>query len=179
MESCGRLAIGLPMNWPVPQKRRVDNPPQVANLPYIAPESFRSPWHSRPRVDLAERWPLTACGSAALCGRQDCLQAAFQAAIEQTTYAVRGYFFGFVFRRHRAAKPEKFVAYRETAAWRGCLHGRKPRPSRSPGLRRGRQFAHQRNCGRVVPRRGFHPLSWAEGPCGQARLPAARNAKVQ
>jgi len=62
---------------------------------------------------------------------------------------------------------------------KGRLHSRKPRSSRSPGLRRGRQFAHQRNCGKGVPRRGFHPLSWAEGPCGQARLPAARMAKVQ
>ena len=48
------------------RQRRVANPPQVANLPYIAPESLRSPWHSRPRVDLGERWPLTACGLVAL-----------------------------------------------------------------------------------------------------------------
>jgi hypothetical protein len=51
---------------------------------------------------------------------------------------------------------------------KGRLHGRKTRSSRSPGLRLGRQFAHQRNCGRAAPWRGFHPLSWAEGPCGQA-----------
>jgi len=61
---------------------------------------------------------------------------------------------------------------------KGRLHGRKPRPSGSPGLRRGRQFAHQRNCRRVVPRRGFHPLSWAEGPCRQARLPATRRPHI-
>jgi len=78
--------------------------------------------------------------------------------------------------RHHTTKPEKFVAYRE-GGLKGRLHGRKPRSSGSPGLRRGRQFAHQRNCRRVVPRRGFHPLSWAEGPCGQARLPATQKAE--
>ena len=51
--------------------------------------------------------------ATALCGRQSCLQAAFQAAVEQTTHAVRRYFSGFVFRRHPAAKTEKFVAYRK------------------------------------------------------------------
>jgi hypothetical protein len=35
--------------------------------------------------------------SAALCGRQSCLQAAFQAAVQQTTHAVRTYSSGFVF----------------------------------------------------------------------------------
>jgi hypothetical protein len=33
----------------------------------------------------------------ALCGRQSCLQAAFQAAVQQTTHAVRTYPSGFVF----------------------------------------------------------------------------------
>ena len=33
----------------------------------------------------------------ALCGRQSCLQAAFQAAVQQTTHAVRTYSSGFVF----------------------------------------------------------------------------------
>jgi hypothetical protein len=61
-----------------------------------------------------------------MCGRQSCLQAAFQAAIEQTTHAVRRYFSGFVSSRHRAAKPENFVAYRE-----GGLKGRLP--ARLPG----------------------------------------------
>jgi hypothetical protein len=40
-------------------------------------------------------------------------QAAFQAAVQQTTHAVRSYFSDFVFRSHPAAKPEKFVAYRK------------------------------------------------------------------
>ena len=42
---------------------------------------------------------LAICGmhSAALCGRQSCLQAAFQAAVQQTTHAVRTYSSGFVF----------------------------------------------------------------------------------
>src|ERR1700689_2290193 len=35
--------------------------------------------------------------ATALCGRQSCLQAAFQAAVQQTTHAVRTYFSGFVF----------------------------------------------------------------------------------
>jgi hypothetical protein len=33
----------------------------------------------------------------ALCGRQSCLQAAFQAAVQQTTHTVRTYFSEFVF----------------------------------------------------------------------------------
>jgi hypothetical protein len=33
----------------------------------------------------------------ALCGRQSCLQAAFQATVQQTTHAVRTYSSGFVF----------------------------------------------------------------------------------
>jgi hypothetical protein len=49
--------------------------------------------------------------ATALCGWQSCLQATFQAAVEQTTYAGRRHFSGFVVRRHPAAKPEKFVAY--------------------------------------------------------------------
>ena len=67
------------------RERRVANPPQVANLPYIAPESFRSPWHSRPRVDLAERWPLTPCGFAALWGSQSWLQPAFSRLVRRLT----------------------------------------------------------------------------------------------
>jgi len=43
-------------------------------------------------------------------------------AVEQTTYAVGRHFSGFVFRRHPAAKPEKFVAYRK---------GRPERPMRT------------------------------------------------
>jgi hypothetical protein len=35
--------------------------------------------------------------ATALCGRQSCLLAAFQAAVEQTTHAVRTYSSGFVF----------------------------------------------------------------------------------
>jgi len=38
------------------------------------------------------------------------------------------------------------------------LHGRKPRPSGSPGLRRGRQFAHQTNCGKGVLGEVFIPF---------------------
>jgi hypothetical protein len=34
--------------------------------------------------------------ATALCGRQSCLQAAFQAAVEQTTHSVARYFSGFV-----------------------------------------------------------------------------------
>jgi len=62
---------------------------------------------------------------AELCGRQSCLQAAFQAAVEQTTHAVRRYFSGFMSRRHPAAKPEKFVAYRE-GGLKGRLQARLP-----------------------------------------------------
>jgi hypothetical protein len=60
-------------------------------------------------------WSLAFRGmqATALCGRQSCLQAAFQAAVQQTTHAVRTYSSDFVFRRHSAAKPEKFVAYRK------------------------------------------------------------------
>ena len=57
--------------------------------------------------------------TAALCGRQSCLQAAFQTAVEQTTHTVRKYFFGFVPRRQRAAQHGKLIAYRE-----GGLKGR-------------------------------------------------------
>ena len=62
----------------------------------------------------ARHWSLAFRGmqATALCGRQSCLQAAFQDAVEQT-HPVRRYFSGFVFRRHLAAKPEKFVAYRK------------------------------------------------------------------
>jgi hypothetical protein len=35
--------------------------------------------------------------ATAPCGRQSCLQAAFQATVEQTTHAVRRYFSGFLF----------------------------------------------------------------------------------
>ena len=87
-----------------------------------------------------------------------------------------GYFSGFGF----AGIPQRSLRNSSrigNGGLKGRLHGRKPRSSGSPGLRRGRQFAHQRNCGRVVPRRGFHPLSWAEGPCGQARLPATQKAE--
>jgi len=68
-----------------------------------------------PQVSCRQARPaLAVCGmqSAALCGRQSCLQAAFQAAVQRTTHAVRTHFSGFVSRKHRAAKPEKFVAYR-------------------------------------------------------------------
>jgi hypothetical protein len=48
--------------------------------------------------------------SAAQWGRQSCLQAAFQAAVEleQTIPAVGRYFL--VSRRNRVAKPEKFIS---------------------------------------------------------------------
>jgi hypothetical protein len=68
----------------------------------------RTPSEARP-------WSLAFRGmhATALCGRQSCLQAAFQATVEQTTHPVSRYSSGFVFRRHRSAKPEKFVAYRK------------------------------------------------------------------
>ena len=69
---------------------------------------------------------------AELCGRQSCLQAAFQAAVEQTTHAVRTYSSGFMSHRHPAAKPEKFVAYRE-GGLKGHLQARLPaRKANSP-----------------------------------------------
>src|SRR5580704_3729348 len=52
----------------------------------------------------------------------------------------------------------------EDGGLKGRLHGRKPRSSHSPDLRRGRQSAHQTKCGRTASPRGLHPLSWAEGP---------------
>src|SRR5580704_9761885 len=64
--------------------------------------------HSSPLV-FGHSWHAVGV----LCGRQSCLQAAFQAAVEQTTHGVRAYFSCFVSRRRRAAEPEKFVAYRE------------------------------------------------------------------
>jgi hypothetical protein len=64
-------------------------------------------------------WPFVACQATASCGKQSCLQAAFQAAVQQTTHAVRRYFSGFVFRRHPPAKHGKFDAYRD-----GGLKGR-------------------------------------------------------
>jgi len=83
MASCGRVVLGLPTDGPnfPRQKRRVANPPQVANLPYIAPEK---------RVDLAERWPLTACGVAALWGKSRTQSLACRAhdrTIDRTTRA--------------------------------------------------------------------------------------------
>jgi hypothetical protein len=51
--------------------------------------------------------------SAAMWGRQSCLQAAFQAAVgpEQKTHTGGNIFSGFVSRMHRSVKPEKFPAY--------------------------------------------------------------------
>jgi hypothetical protein len=174
---------------------------------------------ARPRLlAIGAHEPFVACRRPPCVAGNRACRRPFRPPSNRPLTPVRRHFSGFVFRRHSAAKPEKFVAYRkrrperpparskaspwlESRMWgkmasccrlviglyessspfmglKGRLHGRKPRPSGSPGLRRGRQFAHQRNCRRVVPRRGFHPLSWAEGPCGQARLPATRRSQI-
>ena len=59
---------------------------------------------------------------ALLCGRQSCLQAAFQAAVgpEHTSHAVRLHFSGLASRRHRAAKPEKLVS-KQGGRLKACL----------------------------------------------------------
>jgi hypothetical protein len=87
--------------------------------------------HRRAEV---RRSALAICGmqADALCGRQSCLQAAFQAAVEQTTHAVRSYFSGFVSRKHRAAKPEKFVAY-GAGGLKGRLQARLPATRKAKG----------------------------------------------
>ena len=61
----------------------------------------------------ARLWAFCGTLPIALCGRQSCLQAAFQAAVERTTHAVRRYLSGFASRRRSAAKLARFVAYRE------------------------------------------------------------------
>jgi hypothetical protein len=53
------------------------------------------------------------------------MQSAFQAAVQQTTHAVRTYFSGFVSRWHHTSKPGKFVAYRE-GGLKGRLQARLP-----------------------------------------------------
>jgi len=99
---------------------------------------FRRLLQSRDRKGVGFGSPirLNFCGIAALCGRQSCLQAAFQAGVEQATHAIRADFF-------RAAKPEKLAA---------C---RKRRPERPPA---GRIACHTKvvmwgkmaSCGRLV-----------------------------
>jgi hypothetical protein len=122
--------------------------------------------------------PFEACSRRpCVAGNRACMRP-FRPPANRPLTQFATYFSGFVF----AGIPQRSLRNSSrlgNGGLKGRLHGRKPRSSGSPGLRRGRQFAHQRNCRRVVPRRGFHPLSWAEGPCGQARLPAARKAKAQ
>ena len=62
--------------------------------------------------------------STAVCGRQSCLQAALQAAVEpgQITHAVGSIFSGFVSRRHGAAKPREI----RLASRNGGLKGLQP-----------------------------------------------------
>jgi hypothetical protein len=66
--------------------------------------------------------------------RQSCLQAAFQAAVQRTTHAVRRYFSGFVSRWQPAAKPGKFVAYGE-GGLKGRLQARLPATRKTKGER--------------------------------------------
>jgi len=74
MASCGRLAIGLPMNWPVPER---------GGLP-------TRPTQRQKAVDSVERWPLTACGFAALWGSQSWLRPACPASDEFLGASRRG-----------------------------------------------------------------------------------------
>ena len=124
--------------------------------------------------------------SAAPCGRQSCLQAAFQAAVQQTIHAVRNLFLRLRVSRHHTTKPEKFVAL--ALLW-GSQSWLQPAFSRllEFGLSSHgplTQFAgiSPASCFAGVPPRSLRNSSRI-GNGGlkgrlQARLPAARTAKV-
>jgi hypothetical protein len=121
------------------------------------------------RLPIGRRMPSgPTCGPAST--RFSTVQASFQAAVPQTTHAVRIYFSGFVSRRDHAAKPGKFVAYRE-GGLKGRLQAGLP-ATRNPRRRRS-FFGLVSFKGRAAKPEKFvgHRRSRLKAGCSQDWLP--------
>ena len=82
---------------------------------------------------------------AALCGRQSCLPAAFQAAVQQTTHAVPKCLLRRRFSQASCSEAREFVANRE-GGLKGRLQARLPATRNSKGERRASARRKARPC---------------------------------